>query len=444
MITSVYWQVRRFARRFWVRVTLISCLAILAAVLSPLSHFLPFSLKAEIDEESLDDLLSILTNSMLTVTTFSLSIMVSSHLAADGNATPRAHRLLREDGRTQTVIATFIGAFIYALTMTVMLNLGFFEQDNYGMIYLVTVGVLALLVVAMLRWVAHLAGLGSIEATIGRVEESAIASLKARCAYPFLGARPLSEAEIPEDAAVFHSKRFGYIQNIDTNRLNECASDWATRIFVSVSPGDWVGAGDPLGQVDLETLDEEQENAIYAAIAIGDQQDYDQDAIFSLVVLAEIAERALSPGINDPRTGIDVVSRLTRMIGEMPPERPIDPPTAPAVYCPPLDMRQMLLSTLDPIARDGRAFVEVQIAVQKAYALLSRHRDPDLAEAAVALSARALSYAREGIPVIEDLQRLAAVAPADYLAETTASEPSRRVSSLLGDERQMNIERSDG
>ena len=89
--------------------------------------------------------------------------MVAAHLTADGNATPRAHRLLQQDGRTQTVIATFIGAFIYALTMTVMRDLDVFQQDDYALIYIFTVGILVLVVVAVLRWVAHLAGLGSVE-----------------------------------------------------------------------------------------------------------------------------------------------------------------------------------------------------------------------------------------------------------------------------------------
>ncbi len=434
MFRSVLWKIRIFARKFWVRAALVSCLAIVAAALAPFSHYLPIDLSTEIDEDTLEDLLSILNNSMLAVTTFSLSIMVSAHLAAGGNATPRAHRLLQQDGRTQTVIATFIGAFIYAVTMTVMLNLGFFWSESYAIIYIITVAVLALLIVAILRWVAHLAGLGSVEATIARVQERAEACLRARASRPFLGGRDIDGVDIPESAPAFHAATFGYVQNIDVEQLNKHASAWAARIFVTVAPGEWVGAGRVMGYVDVETLDETQENALCAAIAVGDRREYDQDAAFALNVLAEIAERALSPGINDPRTALDVVGRLTKMIAEMPPEREDDAPPAPAIYCRRLDTREILLDTLDPIARDGKNFVEVQLSVQRAYALLAEHRDRATADAAIALSARALSYAREGVSLIEDLQRIAKVAPAGHMATTSAGEPEHRVSDVLGDE----------
>ncbi|MBV0910998.1 hypothetical protein [Anianabacter salinae] len=71
-----------------------------------------------------------------------------------------------------------------------------------------------------------------------------------------------------------------------------------------------------------------------------------------------------------------------------------------------------MLAVFDPIARDGRGFREVQMSVQAAYRRLSRHRDPAIAKAAMALSSRALTYARGGIPLVEDLDQITALAPA--------------------------------
>lgn len=424
-----------FARRLWVRAALISCVALLAAALTPLSHLVPYTISAKVDERALKGLLTILTNSMLTVTTFSLSIMVSAHLAADANATPRAHRLLQQDGRTQTVIATFIGAFVYALTMTVMTDLDVFGEDDYGLVYIFTVGILALVIVAVLRWVAHLSGLGSVEATLRRVEERARSCLQNRADRPYLGGRALRTEDIPSDAPAFHAAEFGYVRNIDTAAMNDVATSRATRIFVAVRPGDWVSRGDTLGFIGDSTLDDEVEKTLRAAIDIGDRRRYDQDATFALVVLSEIAERALSPGINDPRTAIDVVGRIAKMVAEFPVETELDDPYAPHVYCRPVDLRDLLLSTFDPIARDGRSFVEVQISLQRAYALLSQHRDGDVSDAAEALSARALSYASDGIMVLEDLRRIARAAPADHMAATTRRDTDCGEADALGAER---------
>ncbi|SHJ50224.1 Uncharacterized membrane protein [Palleronia salina] len=435
MITQILWSFRQFARRLWVRAALLSALAVVVAGVAPLVPVLPLPGGLSVSAEALDALLSILTNSMLTVTTFSLSIMVSAHLAADANATPRAHRLLQEDSRTQTVIATFIGAFIYALALTVLLNIEFINARDVPFIYIVSVGVIIFVVIAVLRWVAHLAGLGSVEATIDRVEERARACLKARSDAPFLGARDIRKTAIPQHAPAFHAERFGFIQNIDVSALDHVARDRGAAVYLSVGPGDWIDEGAPLGLIDLDTLDQATATALSAAVVIGDRRTPDEDANQGLIVLSEIAMRALSPGINDPRTAIDVIGRLAKLMATHPQEAEMEEPSAPHVFVHPMDRGTALLATLDPIARDGRTFVEVQLSVQRAYATLTKHRDASVSDAAMALSARALSYARDGILMIEDMHRIAAVAPARHMAATSAGDAKESVVEALGEER---------
>ncbi len=411
MIVPAIRQFRLFSRRLWVRAALVSLSALVAASLAPLSNYLPFRLADRIDAATLQDLLDILTNSMLTVTTFSLSIMVAAHLAADSSTTPRAHRLLQQDPRTQTVLATFIGAFVYALALTIMLSTGLFAPDEMALIYFFTVGVIAFVVLAILRWVGHLDGLGSVEATARSAEESARGAIAWRAAEPFLGARPQAEAAVPEGAHEVRAAECGYVAEIETAALSSRAGAWGGTVHLAVTPGDWVVTGDVLARVAVADWSEARAAQIRAAILVEDRRRQGQDTAFSLVVLAEIGERALSPGINDPRTGIDVIGRITRLILSLPPERALDAPRAPHLRAPGLDPVEMLRTTLDPLARDGKDFHEVAMAVQRAAAALSRHGDPGIAGAARGLSARALSYAREGGMLREDLERVAAAAP---------------------------------
>jgi hypothetical protein len=49
-------------------------------------------------------------------------------------------------------------------------------------------------------------------------------------------------------------------------------------------------------------------------IIVGDVRSFDQDPRFGAVVLTEIASRALSPGMNDPGTAIDVIGRAVRLL----------------------------------------------------------------------------------------------------------------------------------
>ncbi len=50
------------------------------------------------------------------------------------------------------------------------------------------------------------------------------------------------------------------------------------------------------------------------AFSIGTIRTFDQDPRFGLCVLTEIAERALSPAVNDPGTAIDILGRAVRVL----------------------------------------------------------------------------------------------------------------------------------
>ncbi len=316
MISNLWHLFRRFARKLWARTALVSALAFVGPVLAQgLKIVLPDEFLVRVDREDVRALLDILANSMLAVTTFSLTIMVTAHLAADQVASPRAHRILREDGRTQTVLATFVGAFVFALVSIVMLQTGVLGKEELAALYLMTLVVLGLIIVTILRWIGQLSGLGSTENTTLTVQERAAEGLRERCASPFLGGRALSQDRaISEAEHAVAARQSGYVQNIDMQELDEAMEEWSGAIYLCAAPGAWVAAGDPLALVTLEDLDGAQEGRIASAFVIGATRTYGQDAAFGMSVLTEIAERALSPSINDPRTAIDVVSRLSHLL----------------------------------------------------------------------------------------------------------------------------------
>ena len=77
------WLMSRLGKQLWVRTSAIGVMGILIAVLSAvIEPYLPWELSGEVSREAVDSLLSILASSMLAVTTFSLSIMVSAYGSA--------------------------------------------------------------------------------------------------------------------------------------------------------------------------------------------------------------------------------------------------------------------------------------------------------------------------------------------------------------------------
>ena len=103
------------SRKLWVRVIIFGSLALIGLGLARVGAvFLPNSLTGSVNIASVDRLFQIISNSMLAVTTFSLSVMVTVYRATSTQWTPRIHRLMLEDRTTQNTLATFIGTYVYA------------------------------------------------------------------------------------------------------------------------------------------------------------------------------------------------------------------------------------------------------------------------------------------------------------------------------------------
>ena len=51
----------------------------------------------------------------------------------------------------------------------------------------------------------------------------------------------------------------------------------------------------------------------FALFVLGNDRQFDEDPRFGLIVLSEIASRALSPAVNDPGTAIGIIGRLVRL-----------------------------------------------------------------------------------------------------------------------------------
>lgn len=412
MGSQLLYRIQQMWRTLWIRATIISALGFVAAALSPLiATIIPSDVLVKIKGDTVRSLLDILANSMLTVTTFSLTIMVTTHLTASQQVTPRVHRLLRSDTRTQTVLATFIGAFVFSLTSIVLLQLGAVGEAGFAALYVATLGVIGLVILSILRWVGHLSSLGSLEDSVRKVQREAQSALESRYASPFLGGEPPRSID-NEYHTVFSATR-GFVQHIDTGKISEHLESWAARFHLGVAPGDLVRVGDALGTLEVEAMDEAMEEDVRECFTLGDARTYEQDAIFGITVLTEIAERALSPAINDPQTAIDVLARLTELLEGLQNELPVEEPGAPGVHVPRLEIGRAVEAAFTPIARDGAAFVEVQLEVQANLTRLADCANDDVAEAARIASRHAMAYAEKGLLLDADIARLRelAVAP---------------------------------
>ncbi|WAC27128.1 DUF2254 domain-containing protein [Ancylobacter sp. SL191] len=419
------WIVQQITRRLWFRATLIGMVGILTAGLAAIAErYIPWELPGSIGADAVDSILDIIASSMLAVTTFSLSVMTTAYGSATSNVTPRATRLLMEDRTAQNVLSTFIGSFLFSIVGIVVLKAGAYGERGRVVLFIVTIGVIALIVVSLLRWIDHLTHFGRVGETTDRVERATREALDARLAAPGLGGTPQHGAEhaIPHKAAPVPARAIGYVQFVDVGALASLAEAYDADIHVAALPGSFVYLDSPLAWIapprlaacEPEEKQEDEDEAVPTqvreAFSIGSERSFDQDPRFGLAVMSEIASRALSPGVNDPGTAIDVIGRTTRLLcrwadGQAPQE-----PRWPRVHVPVLAADDLFEDGFMLIARDGAGLIEVQLRLRKALMALERMGDASFRAAARHQAELALARAQTALSLEADRQRLADLA----------------------------------
>lgn len=393
----------------WFRASLFSVLAVMTALAAiVLAPYIPNDLSAKIGADAVDNILSILASSMLAVTTFSLSTMVSAYSAATSNVTPRATRLVIEDTTTQNVLATFVGSFLFSLVGIIALSTGAYGNNGRVVLFAVTAGVVVLIVITLMRWIDHLSCLGRVTETTARVEQAAAGAMRPYRQRPHMGASP--PVDIPASARPIHDSRIGYLQHIDLQALSDIAENGAGRIHVLRIPGAFVTPVEPIAFIEGPDA-ADQEARIRACYTIADVRSFDQDPRFGASVLAEVASRALSPGVNDPGTAIDVIGRAVCLLAIAAEPLVLEQEIAfPRLHAPAISLDDMFDDLFTPIARDGAGIVEVGARLQKGLLTLVRLGPPGFASNAVRHSRLALARAGKALKLEQDLTLLSDLA----------------------------------
>lgn len=407
--------VNRLRERLWVKplaICLLSILGALAARLadsSDLGDYLP-----TITNEALLSLLSVMSASMLGVATFAVASMVAAYASASNAATPRSVTLVIADDVSQNALSTFIGAFIFSVVSLIGVKNDYFALAGRFTLFLLTLVVLALVILMFVHWVDRIARLGRLGTTVKRVEQATNAALQRRRLTPTLGASPVHEGLT--GGLLISSPEIGYVQQIDIAHLNALAEEMDTHIQILALPGTFVTPDQGLalahGCPEPARLDMAR---LASAFTVGSERLFDEDPRFGLIVLAEIAGRALSPAVNDPGTAIGILGTLVRLFvlwdeplsGEDQANHQASP--CERISASPLAVMDMFDDAFTAIARDGAGTLEVALRLQKALLALT-HGSQTMADAARRHGRLALARSELAMNLEEDKAQVRALA----------------------------------
>jgi uncharacterized membrane protein len=398
--------VNRLRERLWVKPLIFCVLSIGGAFGAGAVERSRFgSLAPRIAGESVEALLSIMASSMLVIATFAVASMVSAYASASSTATPRSFSLVIADDISQNALSTFIGAFIFSIVGLTAAKNGYFAEGGLFSMFVMTIFVFGLVILTFVRWVDRIARLGRLGTTIEDVEKATALALARRRDAPAL--HGVVAADRPPEGRPVFAASVGYVQRIDMHALQACAEKGRGRIVVAALPGAFVAPGRALAYVSVDAGEQSEIDCegVAQAFLMGGDRLFDEDPRFGLVVLSEIASRALSPAVNDPGTAINIIGTLVRLfvLWSEPPAGESSTLGCDRVEVPELSVGDMFEDGFRAIARDGAGAVEVSIRLQKALRSLASLGDAAMRDAAMEQAKQALARAEKALVLPEDL-----------------------------------------
>ena len=165
---------------------------------------------------------------------------------------------------------------------------------------------------------------------------------------------------------IVRSERAGSVQAVHVRGLVTWASKRDCVLELRATVGDPLTAGQPLIAVHGEAvLPATAGRQLRGMVALGLERSADQDVGFAIRVMVDIAIRALSPAINDPTTGVQVLDHLAnvlQLLGSMPLRAPLtfpDQEGTPRLLMPAPSWEDYLTLAVTEIREYGATAIQV-------------------------------------------------------------------------------------
>ncbi|AZI44524.1 DUF2254 domain-containing protein (plasmid) [Deinococcus psychrotolerans] len=237
-------------------------------------------------------------------TVFSITIAALSYAA--GSMGPRLLGNFTSDRGNQLTLGTFISTFAFSLYTLRAVQGG---DPPFVPHYNTTAAlVFGLACVGMLvYYLAHITGSISMTRVVNSLRNDMRQALMNATEQQDQGS---SGAGAPPDnfwdgGEELHAPSSGYLQLLDTELLLKKTEQDHVALRLLVRPGDYVFPNSLIA-VGVPRLPK----GVMDALTLGDTRTTGQDLEYSVRQLSEVAARALSPGVNDPVTAIDVIDRF--------------------------------------------------------------------------------------------------------------------------------------
>ncbi len=395
--TIGWWE--RLWQPFWALPSVITVLAVGVALVLPrvdraLSDDLPYVFGGNAD--SARSLLSTIASAMISVTGLVFSITMVVMQLASSQFTPRLLGGFLGSRVTQATLGVFTSSFVYALVVLRDVRGG---QDPFVPQLSVTVAfVLVLASVALFfAFIHHITLSIQVSQVIDRIATATVDVLERGTDEEWDDTRALppswSQAPGPSSVVTAGSDH-GVVRRVHYTSLVEAAARAGVVVELLTRVGEVRHRGQDLAVVHGAGAGDDVVAAVRGAFELGKGRSLEQDPEFGVRQLVDIAERALSPGINDPTTAVEVLDELHRIlrIAGTRPDRSahlLDPAGSVRVLDAPTTFARLLHLALEEVSHYGSGSLQVPRRIE---ALLADLQGSVRQEHAVVVAAWAATW----------------------------------------------------
>jgi uncharacterized membrane protein len=258
-----------------------------------------------------------LASSLLTFIVFAFSIILLQVQLAGGQLSPRIIVWIFESHLAKMTLSAFVFSYTYTLAA-----LGRVE-DRVPQLPVMVAVLASLSSVALFLFLFQKVSQSIRPVMIlARIAADTRTAINALYPNPF-GVHTAKHPEpnlanLPGVRTIFHRGRSGVVLAFDALGLMERAGRAGITIELVPQVGDFLATGEEVFRLYGAGADTVAEADLGRSVLLGPERNLEYDPAFGFRVIVDIAEKALSPGINDPTTGvlaIDQIEHLLRLLG---------------------------------------------------------------------------------------------------------------------------------
>jgi uncharacterized membrane protein len=296
----------------------------------------------------------------ITVAAIVFSITALSTQMAANQYSPRALRGFFEDPFQQVVLGLVVGTFIYSLLVLGGLAAAADNATDPARSVSVTLDIVlgVLSVIGIVAYLDHSLRRVQIDAVVQRIAGAALEAVR-REHREIGNTKPSIEGTgTPHgEPLIVVADRSGWILRIEARALSAALPE-NSMAKVGVRLGEAVSVGDRLVTIwPSPGEDSRLARRVRRSIRSGKERSVATNPAFGIRQLVDIALKALSPGVNDPTTAVDVIHHLKVPVREI---LVSEPPTR--VFGGPRGQRVILAETPSRSDHVHAAFSEIRLA----------------------------------------------------------------------------------